>query len=181
MKKLFFIAIAAVALTSCGNKTNEAAEAIDSAAVVLDEAQNDSLSQVLDKVKAGAAQVQEAIAQDPELQTLVEKAAKGEISDAEKLTLWQKLKKIGGDVVLGEKTAAEGVDAAVSEVKNAGQEEVKDAAKKAADAAGVTKAANDVQQKAADVQQKAQETKQKVDDVKAAASSVKNAVNAFKK
>lgn len=185
MKKIF-IAVSLVAMmAACTGNSNSNTSDAEAVIETLDEAQNDSLSQIVEQVtKAGdniTPAVKEAIENDTELKGLVEKAENGELTQEEKLTLWQKLKKIGGEVVLGTKSATDGATEAVNEVQNAGKEEITDAAQKAIDAAKSTKSAQDVVKAAEDVKKTADDVKKKADDTKQKIQNVKNAIDAFKK
>lgn len=181
MKKVLFAA-AMFALVSCGNKTTE--EPIqdlgDTVAVSVEDTEEE-VGDVAAAVAALTPELKAAVENDAEMKALVEKATSGEISDAEKLTLWQKLKKIGGDVVLGNKSAEAGVNEAVTEVKGASAEEVKATASKAVETATSTKTAKEVKEKVTETKAKVEETKQKVENVKATADAVKGALDAFKK
>lgn len=173
MKKLFF-AVAALALVACGNKSAESE--------ALSEAQADSLNTMVEEIQAVVEANAEAV--PAEVKELVEKAAKGEISEEEKTTLWKRLKNIGSSVVLGDKSAAEGATDALNEIKNAEAGDVEDAAAAAAAVVGGEEAAakvNNAVEKAQEVKQQVDETKEKAENVKSAVEGVKNAVDAFKK
>ena len=185
MKKVL-LAVSLVALMAActGNSKNEASDA-EAVIEALNEAQSDSLNQIVEQVSKAAETitpaVKEAIENDTELKTLVEKAENGELTQEEKLSLWQKLKKIGGEVILGTKSANEGATEAVNEVQNAGNDELIDAAKKATDDVTSTKAVQDVKKTAEDVKKTAEEVKKAAEDTKQKVQNVKNALDAFKK
>lgn len=168
MKKLFFVAIAAMALASCGG---------DKTAATLNEAENDSLNAVVEQIEAIAPEAKAAIENDAELKALVEKATAGEISDAEKSTLWQRLKAIGVSTVKGEESLQEAGADALNELKNADAEEVTETATAAAAAVGGEKAAEKVE-KAAEV---AKDVQEKAETAKEAVDAAKNVINSFKK
>lgn len=171
MKKIFLAASLVALMAACTGNSNKDSEAVDAAVEALSDAQNDSLNMIVEEVAKATEKltpaVKEAIANDSELKDLVEKAENGELSQEEKLSLWQKLKKIGGEVVLGTKSATDGATEAVGEVESASKDELADVAKKATDAVGATQAAKDV--------------KNTVDDTKQKLQNVKNALDAFKK
>ncbi|GEM_PF-4632929 len=178
MKKLFIMAVAALAMASCGSKSEAA----------LDEAQSDSLNTVVETLKAGietaAPVVKEAIENDSELKALVEKATTGEISEQEKATLWQKLKVIGSNAILGNTTIDAAANDALNEIKSADTEEVTGAASDAAAAVGGEDAAakvNEAVEKAQEVKQTAETVKESAEQTKAAVDAAKNALNALKK
>lgn len=159
MKKIFFAAIAALAMASCGNK----------AEATLSEAENDSLNAVVEQIEAIAPEAQAVIENDAELKALVEKATAGELTDAEKTTLWQRLKAIGVSAVKGEESLQEAGADALNELKNADTDEI--------GATATTAAAAVAGEKAAEKTEKAVET---VKEVKEAAETTKEAVDAAK-
>lgn len=167
MKKLFFVAVAAMAMASCGSK----------AEATLSEAENDSLNAVVEQIEAIAPEAQAAIENDAELKALVEKATAGELTNAEKTTLWQRLKAIGVSAATGEETLQEAGADALNELKNADAEEVAETATAAAAAVGGEKAAEKAE-KAVEV---AKDVKEKAETAKEAADAAKNLVNSFKK
>lgn len=167
-----------MALVACGGQSSTA----------MDAAQNDSLNSAVESLKAGieaaAPAVKEAIENDSELKELVEKAVKGEISEAEKQTLWQKIKGIGTDVIMGNKNLENAAAAAVSEIQNADAEEVAGAAADAAAAVAGEDAAtkvNEAVEKAKEVKETAEQVKESAEQVKGAVDAAKNALNALKK
>lgn len=145
-------AIAVLALTACGGQSQTTTEEA-----------NDITVEQIEKLAKDA---KDAIAADPELKALVEKGEN--LSQEEKLTLIQKLKKIGVDVLSGQKEAATGANEAVEAVKEAGTEELKEAAAP-------------LNEKVEEVKAAAEETKAKVENVKEAAGALKDAVNGLKK
>lgn len=177
MKKVL-LAVATLALVACGGQSS----------ATMDAAQNDSLNNAVESLKAGieaaAPAVKDAIENDGELKTLVEKAVKGEISEEEKVTLWQKIKGIGADVVMGNKNLEEAAAAAVSEMKNAGAEEVAGAAADAAAAIAGDDAASKVSEAAAtldDVAEKAQKAGETTKKVLETVDAVNDALKSLKK
>lgn len=174
MKKLFIMAVAAMAMASCGSKS----------AATLDEAQADSLNTVVENIEAVAPEVKEAIENDADLKALVEKATTGEISAEEKATLWQKLKVIGSNAILGNTTVDAAANDALNEIKSADTEEVAGAAADAAAAVGGEDAAakvNETVEKAKEVKQTAETVKETAEQTKAAVDAAKNALDALKK
>ncbi len=170
MKKIL-LAVATMALVACGGKST----------ATLDEAQNDSLMNIVENLKAvietaETPEVQAMLENNTELQGLVEKAVKGEISDEEKATLWQKIKGIGTEVLLGNENLKDAASQAVSEIQNANQEEIAGAAAEAASAIAGEDAATKVNEAAA----KAQEVKETAEQVKETAEQVKGAIDAIK-
>lgn len=167
MKKIFFVAIAALAMASCGEKT----------AATLNDAENDSLNAVVEQIEAIAPEAKAAIENDADLKALVEKATNGEISEAEKSTLWQRLKAIGCNTIQGNETLEQAGTDALNEIKNADATEVTETAAAAAAAVGGDKAAEKVE-KAAET---AQEVKEAAETTKEAVDAAKNVINSFKK
>lgn len=164
MKKIL-LAVATMALVACGGKST----------ATLDEAQNDSLMNIVENLKAvietaETPEVQAMLENNTELQGLVEKAVKGEISDEEKATLWQKIKGIGTEVLLGNESLKDAASQAVSEIQNANQEEIAGAAAEAASAIAGEDAAAKVNEAAA----KAQEVKETAEQVKGAIDAIKS-------
>lgn len=159
MKKLFLMAVAALALTACGNGNSTAAEED----VVVES--SEELNELIETVNKAAATV------DAETKALIEKANEGTATEEEKTTLLQKLKKIGAEVVVGDKTLEGGVNAAKEAVAGSA-DEAKELLNKATDG-GVEKA------EAANA--KVEETKQKVEAVKESAAQLKGAIDALKK
>ncbi|MCF0160875.1 MAG: hypothetical protein HUJ99_08790 [Bacteroidaceae bacterium] len=151
MKKLFIAAVAALALTACGGGQTK------------DTVEGEEVS--MEEIKEMAKEAGDAVQADPELKALMEKE---DLTSEEKLTLLEKLKKIGVKVLTGEQTATEGASEAVDEVKAAGAEELKEAAAPAIEKVEEAKAA-------------AEETKEKVENVKDAANALNDAVKGLKK
>lgn len=177
MKKILF-AVAAMALVACGGQSSAS----------MDAAQNDSLNSAVESLKAGietaAPAVKEAIEKDGELKELVEKAVKGEISEEEKATLWQKIKGIGTDVIMGNKDLQNAAASALGEIQNASEDEIAGAAADAAAAiAGEDAAAkvNETVEKVQEVKESAEQVKESAEQVKGAVDAAKNALNALKK
>lgn len=152
MKKIFMAAVAALALTACGGNQAQNTEATEEVS--------------MEEIQGLVEQAKDAVSADPELKALVEKGE--DLTQEEKLTLIEKLKKIGAKVVTGEQGAAEGATEAVEAVKAAGAEELKEATAPAAEKVEEAKAA-------------AEETKAKVENVKEAAGALKDAVKGLKK
>lgn len=146
-------AVAALALTACGGNQAQNTEASEE-------------SVTIEQIKQIANDAKEQIAADPELKALVEKG--DQLTQEEKLTLIQKLKKIGVNVLTGEQDAASGAQDAVNAVKEAGAEEA-------------AEAAAPLNEKVEEVKAAAEETKEKVENVKEAAGALKDAVKGLKK
>lgn len=167
MKKLFF-AVAAMALVACGGNQSSAS---------LDAAQTDSLNAMVESLQNAAPEVQAAVENDAELKELVEKAAKNELNDEEKATLWKKLKAIGTNVIMGDETVTTAATEAASEIQNAGAEELTGAAAEAAQAIGGEEAAAKVNEAA----ERIEEAKQTVEAVQGAANAAQDLMNGLKR
>ena len=156
MKKLFLMAVAAMALTACGGNTANTEENAEG---------TEELNTLIETVQNAASQV------DDDTKALIEKVTTGEATEEEKTTLLQKLKAIGASVVTGESTVEGGVESAKEAVENS-KEEAKDLLNKATDG---------TVEKVEAAKEKVEDAKQKAEDVKNAANSLKDAVNALKK
>lgn len=165
MKKLFLMAVAAMALTACGNGNSAATEEAAEDMVEVAGESSEDLNALIETVTKAATKI------DADTKALIEKAAKDEATPEEKQTLLQKLKKIGAEVVVGDKTLEGGVEAAKEAVAGSG-DEAKELINKATDGAV---------DKAEAANAKVEETKQKVEAVKESAAQLKGAIDALKK
>lgn len=149
MKKLFIAVFAALLMAACGGASDK------------------DVNEAVQNIEQLGAEAKSAINKDATLKALVDKQSKGEeLTEDEKLTLIQKLKKIASEVVVGDKSASQGMNDAASAVKNS--DELKNATE-------------NTQKKIEETQQKVEDTKKAVDDAKKAAEVLKDALNNLKK
>lgn len=157
MKKYFLMAVAALAMTACGgNNTAATEENVEG---------SEELNALIEQVNTAAEKI------DDETAALIKKATEGTVTEEEKQTLIQKLKKIGTEVLVGDKTVEAGVDAAKAAVEGS-QDEAK---------AIINEATNGGVEKVEEAAAKVEETKQKVEAVKEGANQLKGAIDALKK
>lgn len=150
------MAVAALAMTACGGNNTATEENVET---------SEELNALIEQVNAAAEKVDDQTAE------LIKKASEGTATEEEKQTLIQKLKKIGAEVVVGDKTLEGGVEAAKAAVAGS-QDEAK---------AIVNEATGGAVEKAEAANAKVEETKQKVEAVKESANQLKGAIDALKK
>lgn len=156
MKKLLVAVFAALLMTACGGPSDK------------------DVNEAVQNVEQLGAQAKSAINKDANLKALMDKQSKGEeLTEDEKLTLIQKLKKIAAEVVVGDKNAEQGAKDAASAVKNS--DELKNATK------DTQKKVEEAQKKVDDTKKAVDDTKKAVDDTKKAAEGVIDALNNLKK
>lgn len=156
MKKFIIAAFAALLMASCGGPSDK------------------DVNEAVQNVEQLGAEAKSAINKDASLKALMDKQNKGEeLTEDEKLTLVQKLKKIAAEVALGDKSAGQGVNDAANAVKNS--DELKNATK------DTQKKVEEAQKKVDDTKKAVDDTKKAVDDTKKAAEGVIDALNNLKK